>query len=112
MDIYIGRGGAPEGVLAAAALRCIGGQMQGRLHFRGADERGRAERVGITDLDRKYDLSELASGDTIFVATGVTPGGLVDGVRYEGGQVVTDTLIMASSDHSVRRMQTRRPADA
>ncbi|MEM1409870.1 MAG: class II fructose-bisphosphatase, partial [Pseudomonadota bacterium] len=74
IDMYIGSGGAPEGVLAAAALRCVGGQMQGRLIFRNDDERGRAEKVGITDMDRKYGLHDLASGDIMFAATGVTDG--------------------------------------
>ena len=74
IDIYMGSGGAPEGVLAAAALRCIGGQMQGRLLFRNDDERGRAQRLGITDLNRKYGLLDLAQGDVMFAATGVTNG--------------------------------------
>ncbi len=81
IDIYMGSGGAPEGVLAAAALRCIGGQMQGRLLFRNDDERGRARRLGITDLDRKYDLLDLAHGDVMFAATGVTNGSMLKGVR-------------------------------
>ena len=72
IDIYMGSGGAPEGVLAAAALRCIGGQMQGRLVFRNDDERGRAKRMGITDFNRKYGLLDLAKGDVMFAATGVT----------------------------------------
>src|SRR5271165_20970 len=86
IDIYVGSGGAPEGVLAAAALRCIGGQMQGRLLFRNDDERGRARRIGITDLDRKYKLLDLASGDVMFAATGVTNGTMLRGVRrFPGG---------------------------
>ncbi|MEC8288997.1 MAG: class II fructose-bisphosphatase, partial [Pseudomonadota bacterium] len=86
VDIYKGSGGAPEGVLAAAALRCIGGQMQGRLIFRNDDERMRAERCGITDFDRKYELLDLASGDVMFAATGVTKGTMLDGVRrFSGG---------------------------
>ena len=84
--MYVGSGGAPEGVLAAAALRCIGGQMQGRLLFRNDDERGRARRIGITDLDRKYKLLDLASGDVMFAATGVTNGTMLSGVRrFPGG---------------------------
>ena len=79
--MYVGSGGAPEGVLAAAALRCIGGQMQGRLLFRNDDERGRARRLGVTDLDRKYKLLDLASGDVMFAATGVTNGTMLRGVR-------------------------------
>ena len=81
VDIYIGQGGAPEGVLACAALKCVGGQFQGRLVFRNADERGRAARLGITDLDKKYDLHEIVRADAIFAATGVTNGALLDGVQ-------------------------------
>lgn len=109
VDMYIGQGGAPEGVLAAAALRCVGGQMQGRLHFRNDDEVARARRVGIDDLDKKYDLDGLAAGPTIFVATGVTPGALLDGVRYKNGRVHTDSLIMNSVDGSVQRLRSDRP---
>jgi len=109
VDMYIGQGGAPEGVLAAAALRCVGGQMQGRLHFRNDDEVGRARRVGIDDLDKKYDLEGLASGPTIFVATGVTDGQLLDGVKIRGGRVSTETLIMNSVDGSVQRLRSDRP---
>ncbi|MEL7486758.1 MAG: class II fructose-bisphosphatase [Pseudomonadota bacterium] len=110
IDMYIGRGGAPEGVLAAAALRCVGGQMQGRLHFRNDDERGRAERVGITDLGRKYDLMDLASGDVMFAATGVTNGTMLDGVRWEPGFVSTHTVVMRSRTGTMRyvRAKTRR----
>ena len=81
IDIYMGSGGAPEGVLAAAALRCVGGQFQGRLLFRNDDERGRARRWGIEDLDRIYELEDLAKGDCIFAATGVTDGSLLEGVK-------------------------------
>src|SRR5260370_37444760 len=89
IDIYMGSGGAPEGVLAAAALRCIGGQMQGRLLFRNDDEPGRARRLGITDLDRKYKLHDLASGDVMFAATGVTNGTMLRGVRRFPGGAMT-----------------------
>src|SRR5436853_7331593 len=89
IDIYMGSGGAPEGVLAAAALRCIGGQMQGRLLFRHDDERGRAQRLGIADLNRKYDLLDMAKGDVMFAATGVTTGTMVSGVRRFAGGAVT-----------------------
>ncbi|WP_407689916.1 class II fructose-bisphosphatase [Robiginitomaculum antarcticum] len=109
VDLYIGTGGAPEGVLAAAALKCTGGQMQGRLVFRNDDEVARARRTGIDDLDAKYDLSGLASGPTIFSATGVTAGSLLDGVRYEGGFVSTETLVMNSVDGTVSRLRSRRP---
>ncbi|MEL7452681.1 MAG: class II fructose-bisphosphatase [Pseudomonadota bacterium] len=109
IDIYLGQGGAPEGVLAAAALKCVGGQMQGRLHFRNADERGRAERVGITDLDKLYQLNELASSDTVFCATGVTDGGLLKGVDMNGGFASTETLVMSSATGLVRRVRSKRP---
>ena len=110
IDLYIGQGGAPEGVLAAAALRCVGGQMQGRLVFRNDDERGRAEKAGITKLDRKYDLMELASGDVIFAATGVTNGTMLDGVKWEPGSVSTHTVVMRSKSGTVRyiRAKSRR----
>ena len=110
IDLYVGQGGAPEGVLAAAALRCVGGQMQGRLVFRNDDERARAARAGITDLDRKYDLMDLASGDVIFAATGVTNGTMLDGVRWEPGYVSTHTVVMRSKTQTVRyiRARTRR----
>ena len=109
IDLYVGQGGAPEGVLAASALKCVGGQMQGRLHFRNDEERGRADRVGITDLDRIYDLTELASADTVFCATGVTTGDLLEGVRIEPGHASTETLVMSSFDNLVRRVRSRRP---
>jgi len=109
VDMYIGQGGAPEGVLAAAALRCVGGQMQGRLHFRNDDEVARARRVGIDDLDAKYDLEGLASGPTIFAATGVTHGSLLDGVKARKGRVSTHSLVMNSVDGSVQRLRSNRP---
>ena len=112
VDMYIGQGGAPEGVLAAAALRCIGGQMQGRLHFRNDDEIGRARRVGIDQLDKKYDLEGLASGPTIFAATGVTQGDLLDGVKIRDGKVQTHTLIMNSMDNAVQYLRSERPLKA
>lgn len=106
IDLYVGSGGAPEGVLAAAALKCVGGQMQGRLVFRNDDERRRADRTGITDYDKKYDLHELASGETVFCATGVTKGGLVDGVVRHNGRIQTDTLVMSSADGMVRKIKS------
>ncbi len=106
VDLYVGRGGAPEGVLAAAALKCVGGQMQARLHFRNDVERKRADRTGITDYDKKYDLSEMASTETVFCATGVTKGGLVDGVERGDGYINTETLLMSSADGMVRRIKT------
>jgi fructose-1,6-bisphosphatase II / sedoheptulose-1,7-bisphosphatase len=108
IDMYVGQGGAPEGVLACAALKCVGGQFQGRLVFRNADERGRAERLGITDLDKKYDLAEIVRADAIFAATGVTKGALLDGVRISGGFAYTDSLVMNSSTRTVREVRMKR----
>lgn len=102
IDIYMGSGGAPEGVLAAAALRCIGGQFQGRLLFRNDDERSRAHRVGITDLNRKYTMEELASGNVIFAATGVTTGTMLRGVRRFPGGAETQSISMISATGTVR----------
>ena len=105
VDIYLGQGGAPEGVLAAAALRCIGGQMEGRLFFRNDDERARARRWGIENLDRIYQLEEMASGDCIFAATGVTDGSLLSGVkRLRGGLLKTESIVMRASSGTVRRV--------
>ena len=109
IDLYIGQGGAPEGVLACAALKCVGGQFQGRLVFRNADERARAERLGVTDFDRIYPLSEIVRADAIFAATGVTNGALLDGVRQEDGAVHTHSLVMNSASRTVRQVRMRRP---
>lgn len=109
IDLYVGQGGAPEGVLAAAALKCVGGQMQGRLHFRNDEERKRAERTGITDFDRIYDLTELASGETVFCASGVTNGDLLRGVKVTHGYTYVETLVMSSFDGRVRRVQSKHP---
>ena len=106
IDIYIGSGGAPEGVLAAAALRCIGGQMQGRLILDSEDKRARARQMGITEPNRKYRTEELASGDVLFAATGVTDGSLLDGVRYRGNAVRTSTVVMRSWSQTVRWITT------
>ncbi len=107
VDIYLGTGGAPEGVLAAAALRCVGGQMQGRLVFRNDDERARAERWGIEDLDRIYSMEDMAKGDCIFAATGVTDGSLLKGVkRQRGGMTTTESIVMRASSGTVRRVST------
>ena len=108
IDLYVGQGGAPEGVLAAAALKCVGGQMQGRLHFRNDEERARAARTGITDLDRLYDLNELASGETVFCATGVTTGDLLSGVKINASGVHTETLVMSSSAGLIRKVRSSR----
>ena len=111
VDIYIGQGGAPEGVLACAALKCVGGQFQGRLLFRNDDEKARARRLGLKDseFNRKYDLDELVKGDAIFAATGVTKGALLDGVRIRGGFVETHSLVMRSSSQTVREIRMKRP---
>jgi fructose-1,6-bisphosphatase II / sedoheptulose-1,7-bisphosphatase len=103
IDLYMGQGGAPEGVLAAAALRCVGGQMKGRLIFRNDDEKARAHKWGITDLDKIYDLTELAKGDCIFAATGVTDGSLLKGVkRLKNGRMTTESVVMRASTGTVR----------
>ena len=107
IDIYMGSGGAPEGVLAAAALRCIGGQMQGRLLFRNDDERGRAHRLGITDLNRKYGLLDLAHGDVMFAATGVTNGSMLKGVRRVHGGAFTHSVVMRSKTGTVRYVEAK-----
>lgn len=109
IDLYLGQGGAPEGVLAAAALKCVGGHFQGRLVFRNDDERERARRTGVTDFDRKYDLHELVAKDAVFAATGVTKGAMLDGVVVKGGFVSTHTLVMDSSTRTVQRIRTTRP---
>jgi fructose-1,6-bisphosphatase II / sedoheptulose-1,7-bisphosphatase len=103
IDVYMGSGGAPEGVLAAAALRCVGGQFKGRLLFRNEDEKARARKWGIEDLNKIYDLTELARGDCIFAATGVTDGSLLDGVkRLKGGRMTTESVVMRASTGTVR----------
>jgi fructose-1,6-bisphosphatase II / sedoheptulose-1,7-bisphosphatase len=102
IDLYMGSGGAPEGVLAAAALRCIGGQMQGRLLFRNDDERGRAQRLGIADFNRKYGMLDLAQGDVMFAATGVTDGSMLRGVRRDGQGATTHSMVMRSKTGTVR----------
>jgi len=107
VDIYMGSGGAPEGVLAAAALRCIGGQMQGRLLFRNDDERGRARRLGISDLNRKYGLQDLAKGDVMFAATGVTDGTMLKGVRRGAHTASTHSMVMRSKSGTVRLVEAQ-----
>jgi fructose-1,6-bisphosphatase II / sedoheptulose-1,7-bisphosphatase len=102
IDVYMGSGGAPEGVLACAALRCVGGQFKGRLLFRNDDERARAHKWGVTDLDKQYDLSELASGDCIFAATGVTDGSLLAGVKRRATMMTTESVVMRASSGTVR----------
>jgi fructose-1,6-bisphosphatase II / sedoheptulose-1,7-bisphosphatase len=108
IDMYMGSGGAPEGVLAAAALKCMGGQMMGRLLFRNEDERGRATKAGIKDFDRIYTRDELVTQDVIFAATGVTDGSVVHGARWDGGYLETETILMRSKTGSVRRISYRQ----
>jgi fructose-1,6-bisphosphatase II / sedoheptulose-1,7-bisphosphatase len=107
IDIYMGSGGAPEGVLAAAAMRCVGGQIQGRLKPSNEDERIRAAKMGITDINRKFNLEDMASADVIFSATGVTDGSLMDGVHFRGDFAETETVVMRSKSGTVRRIKTR-----
>lgn len=109
IDMYMGTGGAPEGVLAAAALKCMGGQIYGRLLFRNDDERGRAARAGVTDLNRVYTLNDLVTADVIFAATGVTQGSILNGIRREPGWVTLETILMRSKTGSVRRIEYRSP---
>jgi fructose-1,6-bisphosphatase II / sedoheptulose-1,7-bisphosphatase len=108
IDMYVGQGGAPEGVLACSALKCVGGQFQGRLIFRNADEKARATRIGVTDFDRKYDLHDIVKGEAIFAATGVTKGALLDGVRHEGGFVHTHSIVMASWSRTTREVRMKK----
>jgi fructose-1,6-bisphosphatase II / sedoheptulose-1,7-bisphosphatase len=107
IDIYIGQGGAPEGVLAAAALRCVGGQIQTRLVFKKDDERARAAKLGITDFNRKYSLLDLASGDVVFSATGVTDGSMLRGVKVGREFVTTESVVMRSATGTVRWIRAR-----
>ena len=109
IDMYVGQGGAPEGVLAAAALKCVGGQFQGRLVFRNDDERARADRAGVTDLKRRYTLNELVSKEAVFIAAGVTHGALLEGVRIHKGFVHTHTLVMNSATGMVAELKVKRP---
>ena len=109
IDMYMGSGGAPEGVLAAAALKCMGGQMWCKLVFRNDDERSRAARAGITDLNRIYTRDELVTADVIFAATGVTQGSILQGIRREPSYVTTETILMRSKTGSIRRMTYRLP---
>jgi len=107
IDIYLGIGGAPEGVLAAAALRCIGGQMQGRLLLNGDEKLARAEKMGITEPAKVYGADDMARGDVLFAATGVTDGNLLSGVRFKRDSIETDTIVMRSSSRTVREIRAR-----
>ena len=109
IDMYMGSGGAPEGVLAAAALKCMGGQMWGKLLFRNDDERARARRAGIVDFNRIYGRDDLVTADVIFAATGVTQGSILKGIQQEPGWITTETILMRSKTGSVRRMTYRSP---
>ena len=109
IDMYMGLGGAPEGVLAAAALKCMGGQMWGRLMFRNDEERSRASKAGITNFERIYNRDEMVTSDVIFAATGVTDGSVVSGIKREVGFLTTETILMRSKTGSVRRMRYRNP---
>ena len=102
IDVLFGTGGAPEGVIAAAALKCVGGELQGRLRFRSAEEKARAERMGVKDEHRIYGTEDLAKGDVMFAATGVTKGYLVDGVRFFGDSAKTESIVMRSKSGTVR----------
>jgi fructose-1,6-bisphosphatase II / sedoheptulose-1,7-bisphosphatase len=107
IDIYLGSGGAPEGVLAAAALRCIGGQIQGRLMPSNDEERARAKAMGIADINKKFTLEDMAGGDVIFSAAGVTDGSLLDGVRFHGEFAEVDSVVMRSKTGTVRRIKSK-----
>ncbi|MEM9523617.1 MAG: class II fructose-bisphosphatase [Pseudomonadota bacterium] len=109
VDMYMGQGGAPEGVLAAAALKCMGGQILGKLLFRNDDERMRAAKAEITDLDRVYTLDDMVASDVIFAATGVTDGSILPGIKREVGFLTAETILMRSKTGSVRRMVYRNP---
>jgi fructose-1,6-bisphosphatase II / sedoheptulose-1,7-bisphosphatase len=105
----MGSGGAPEGVLAASALKCMGGQIYGRLMFRNDGERARAAKAGITDFNRVYGRDDMVTGDVIFAATGVTEGSMLRGIRREPGWITTETILMRSKTGSVRKMSYRSP---
>jgi len=107
IDIYLGTGGAPEGVLAAAALRCIGGQMQGRLQLNTEDKVLRAAKMGITDPNKVYAMDEMARGDVVFAASGVTDGNLLSGVKFGRNAIETHTIVMRSSSRTVREIKAR-----
>jgi fructose-1,6-bisphosphatase II / sedoheptulose-1,7-bisphosphatase len=110
VDMYLGRGGAPEGVLAAAVLRCAGGQMQGRLVLESAEQRARAARHGLADPRKKYGVADMVTGDVVVCATGVTDGPLVDGVVFNRGGVETETLVFRSATGTIRRIGAWRRA--
>lgn len=112
VDLLLGIGGAPEGVIAAAALRCVGGDMQGRLKFRNEDEKLRAKKMGIADFDKVYTLNELAGGDVMFAATGVTNGDFLKGVNFFGGGCSTQSVVMRSRTKTIRYIDAEHHFDA
>lgn len=107
VDVLMGIGGAPEGVISAAALRCLGGDMQGRLKFRNDDEKARAKKMGIEDFDRVYSIEELASGEVMFAATGVTNGDFLHGVTFFGGGCTTESIVMRSKTRTIRTISAK-----
>lgn len=109
IDMYVGQGGAPEGVLAAAALKCLGGQMQGKLVFRNEQDKAQARRAGIEDFNRRYQMDDLVQGDVVFAATGVTMGTLLDGVKRLGGAIESHSMMIASVDGALRKIRTATP---
>lgn len=111
VDMLLGIGGAPEGVLAAAALKCMGGDMQGRLVFMSKEERNRAQNMGITDFDQVYTIEDMAKGDVFFAATGITNGDLLKGVRYFSGGATTHSIVMRSKSRTVRFIETHHYFD-
>jgi fructose-1,6-bisphosphatase II len=111
VDMLLGIGGAPEGVLAAAALKCMGGDMQGRLVFMNDEERERAKGMGIDDFDKVYQCNEMANGDVVFAATGVTSGELLRGTRYYSGGAETHSIVMRSKTRTIRFVETRHTFD-
>lgn len=111
VDIYMGVGGAPEGVLAAAALQCIGGQMQGRLVTTSDAQKERAAKMGVEQFDKKFEMDELANGDVLFAATGVTSGSMLEGVRFENGKIFTETVVMRAQHGTVRWIKAQHNAD-
>ncbi len=111
IDVLMGTGGAPEGVIAAAALRCVGGDMQGRLKFRNNEERERARRMGITNENKIYGIDDLASGDVMFAATGVTNGDFLRGVNFKGGIITTHSVVMRSRSGTIRFVKSSHRPD-
>jgi fructose-1,6-bisphosphatase II / sedoheptulose-1,7-bisphosphatase len=112
IDLYVGQGKAPEGVLAAAALRCVGGQIQARFAFKNEAEKYAAQRSGLEDVSRRYEVGDLVSSDVLFAATGVTKGELLDGVRRDNGHILTHTMVMSSYDGVVRKIRSTIPVKA